>query len=93
MPSWPSDVAAGVVEVAVVAAGGQAGEVELDAEVERLARRQAFEQVGDLERLLARFERDALGDPHRPIADAAVARELHLHAVRVAAELALRTGR
>ena len=38
------------------------------------------------ERLLARFERHALGDPHRPIADAAVARELHLHAVRIAAQ-------
>ena len=40
-------VAVGVVEVAVVAAAGQAGEVELDAEVDQLAGRQAFEQVGD----------------------------------------------
>ena len=85
--------AAGVVEVAVVDAGRQAGEIELDAEVDRLARRQAFEQVGDFERLLAGFEREALGDSHRPLADAAVARELHLHAVRIAAQAWLRTGR
>ena len=97
-------IAVGVVEVAVVAAGGQAGEVELDAEVDRLAGRQTFEQVRNFERLPARFEREALGDSHLPTGDVAVARELHLHAVRIAAQPgferrgrrnrpALRTGR
>ena len=44
-------IVAGVAEVAIVGAGRQAGEVELDAEVERLAGRQPFEQVGDFERV------------------------------------------
>src|ERR1700680_3791685 len=33
----------GAVEVAIVGAGGQAGEIELDREVQRMTRRQPFE--------------------------------------------------
>ena len=45
----PQTAAIAVVEIAIVAAGGQAGKIELDGEMELLIRRQPFEQVGDLE--------------------------------------------
>ena len=48
-------VAVRVVEVAVVAAAGQAGEVELDAEMDQLAGRQTFDHVGDSQVLAAGF--------------------------------------
>ena len=39
VPSWPEALVLGVVEVAVVGPGGQAGEVELHGEVQRPVRR------------------------------------------------------
>ena len=62
-------IAVCVVEVAVVAAAGQAGEVELDAEMDQLAGRKAFEQVRDFQILAAGFQREAFGDLNRSIAD------------------------
>ena len=79
-------VAVGVVEVAVVGAGGQAGEVELDGEVQRPVLGQVFQQVGDLQRRAAGVERHALGDPHRHAAGGALADQLHLDAVGIAAD-------
>ena len=48
-------IAMRVVEVAVVATAGQAGEVELDAEMDQLAGRQTFDHVCDSQILAASF--------------------------------------
>ena len=48
--------------------------------------RQVFQQVGDLQRRTAGVERQALGDPQRHAAGGAVAEQLHLDAVGIAAD-------
>ena len=78
-------VAVQVVEVAVVGARGQAGKVHLDGEVQRPVLWQILQQIGDLQRGAAGVERQALGDLHRHPAGPAVADQLYLDAVRVAA--------
>ena len=60
--------------------------------MQRPVLRQVLEQVGDLQRRAAGVERQALGDPHRQAAGPAVAHQLHLDAVRIAANLGFIVG-
>ena len=79
-------IAMGIVEVAIIATSRQAGKIELDAEMDWFARRQAFEQIGDLEVLAAGFEREAFGDLHWRSPTRPLRVSCSLHARRVAPE-------
>ncbi len=74
------------VEEAVVGTGGQSGEIELDAEMKRLARNKPFEQIGNRQAAAAGLERDGFGNSHRQIAGGSLRSQLQLHAVGIAAQ-------
>ena len=54
--------------------------------MQRLARHEPFEQIGDRQAAAAGLERHGLGDPHRQIAGGPLRSQLHLHAVGIAAQ-------